>query len=126
MPVVSNLHRPVSRRGQWRDSYIIVIPDGPGDTEGAVFSISVRLKDHGCRRRDYGHWQRDPSTALRAQTDDRTNQFVVAPVPTGLACAWLFPGSRMRNLCAGSYEASISVVIGDEDAELALINFVVR
>lgn len=126
MPVVSNLHRPVSRRGQWRDSYQILMDGGPGDTTGAVFRIAVRPKDRGCSRCDYGHWLRDPSIALRAQTDDQTNQFVVVPTVSGLACTWLFSAERMRSLCAGSYEASISVVIGDEDAELALIKFVVR
>lgn len=126
MPVVSNLHRPVARRGQWRDSYFIVMDGGPGDATGAIFRFVVRSKDDDCCRRDYGHWLRDPGIVLHAQTDDPTNQLVVVPTAIGLACTWLFPADRMRNLCAGSYEASISVVIGDEDAELALINFVVR
>lgn len=126
MPVVSNLHRPVSRRGRWRDSYQIVMDGGPGDTTGAVFRLAVRPQDRGCCLQDYGYWLRGPGIVLRAQTDDQTNQFVVVPTATGLACTWFFPAERMRDLCAGSYEASISVVIGDEDAELALINFVVR
>lgn len=128
MPVSSNLHRPVSRRGQWRDSYLIVTGSGPGDTDGAVFRIAVRPQGSDCCRADYGRWlwHNDPRAVLRAQTDDGTGQLAVAAVSNGLACTWLFPAERMRTLCAGSYEASISVVIGDEDAELALINFVVR
>lgn len=127
MPIAANLHRPVSRRGQWRDSYIIVIDNPPFDAGSAVFRMDVRSQDGRRSVRDYGFDGCDgPIPALSARTDGATARLTVAAVPTGLAVAWLFSSTEMRRLCAGSYEASISVAIGDEDAELALINFVVR
>lgn len=128
MPIFTNLHRSVSNRGQWR-GYYHVASRGPVDTDRTVFTLTIRCLDHPCCGQDdygFGHRNRDCDALISTTTEDETHQFAASGVDSGVACTWLFSAQTMRRFCAGSYEASIFAEIGDEDAELARFNFVVR
>lgn len=131
--MAANIHRPVSNRGQWRDSFVVIAYSGPVDPTTAVFSIEIRRVDGGCCTGggwDYGRgswgsaYDRQPD--LSASTDDGTGRFATAFVGGNLACTWLFPTGDMRRLTRGSYEASLYATIADERGEIERLSFVVN
>lgn len=129
--MAANIHRPVSNRGQWRDSFIVIAYNGPVDPTSAVFSIEIRRVDGGCCTGgswDYGRSRsgsHDRPADLSASTDDETGRFATSFVNGNLACTWLFPTGDMRRLGRGSYEASLYATIADERGEIERLSFVV-
>lgn len=129
--MAENIHRPVSNRGQWRDSFVVIAYNGPVDPASAVFSIEIRRVDGECCAGggwDYGRGSRglNHPVDLSASTDDETGRFATSFVSGNLACTWLFPTSDMRRLAHGSYEASLYATIADERGEIERLSFVVR
>lgn len=116
---MQNLHRPVSNRGQWRDT-LTIYADGIPDPSETVFTFNAWATDGHGGRCDYGWMRRSTgSFVLSASTDDETGRLYAAASGKALIVSWLFPPDQMRGLPAGSYEGSISAWIGDEMTELA-------
>lgn len=123
---MQNLHRPVSNRGQWRES-LVIYTDGIPDPSQTVFAFAAWPRDAGPTGCDYG-WRRPGygRGTLSATNDDETGRLAVAVNGNSLIVAWQFPDREMQGLPAGSYEASISAMIADEAAEIETVNFVVQ
>lgn len=124
---MQNLHRPVSNRGQWRDT-LTIYADGLPDPSLTTFVFSAWPTEaghgNGCDYGRHGFGLRGP--LLQARTDDETGRLVAAANGNSIAVTWLFPAVQMFGFSAGSYEGSISAIIGDEMSEIEAFRFVVK
>ncbi len=127
--MAQNIHRAVSSRGQWRDTFIAISYAGPFDLGEAVIRFEVEPADADrCGALDYGHWVSGAARAplLSASTDDDTGRISAAVAGGDLAITWLFPTQDMRRLCRGAYVARLFAILGDEEAEIERLSFVVN
>lgn len=123
---MQNLHRPVSNRGQWRDT-LTIYADGLPDPSRTIFTFNVWPADGAGSYRDYGWAQGGASRyALSASSDDATGRLSVVANGASIAITWLFPPNQMCGLPAGSYQGSVSAYIGDEMAEIEVFRFVIQ
>lgn len=123
---MQNLHRPVSNRGQWRES-LVIYSDGIPDPSQTVFTFTAWPRDAHSMGCDYG-WRRQGygQGMLSATSDDETGRLAAVVNGNSLIVVWQFPDREMQGLPAGSYEASVSAIIADEMVELETVNFVVQ
>lgn len=124
---MQNLHRPVSNRGQWPGT-LTIYADGLPDPSQTTFVFSAWPTEaghgYGCDYGRHGAGLRGP--LLQARTDDETGRLVAAANGNSIAVTWLFPAVQMFGFSAGSYEGSISAIVGDEMSEIEAFRFVVR
>ncbi len=124
--MAQNIHRAVSSRGQWRDTFTLYA-DGLPDPSTTVYTLNIWPVSVFASVRDYG-WRSPAATqyALSASTDDNTGRFVAVANGASVVTTWLFPANAMRGLPPGSYEGSIAAWIADEMSEIESFRFVVQ
>ncbi|AWI90284.1 hypothetical protein C0214_19695 [Methylobacterium sp. DM1] len=123
---MQHLHRPVSNRGQWRDT-LTIYADGAPDPSTTTYAFVAWPSDVHAGASDYGQpYVGSRGLVLSARTGDETGRLAVASNGNSVTVTWLFPPNEMRGLMPGSYEGSIGAWIGGQMSEIAAFKFVVQ
>jgi len=123
---MQHLHRPVSNRGLWRDTYTIYA-DGLPDPSQTTYAFVAWPSDVHAGASDYGQpFVGSHGLVLSARTGDETGRLVAVAEGNTIVVTWQFPPSEMRGLMPGSYEGSIGAWIGGQMSEIDAFKFVVQ